>query len=240
MAEPVARPLDRDWVPIATALNAPAVPAGAPAPPLDAVSFADGFPLLIVSHESIEQLNARMAAAAEGGDGTARGWDAGSAMGRFRPNITIRGVGAPLPPHAEDRMKRLAIVAGHSSVDGGAMWLQGVKRCSRCIVTTTDQTTGVQGGRAAQPLAMLRTYRQSGSGSEAGVFMGMVRSAPAARYPNDRLLPLPPPLPLTVFTCDRTWCWSRRAGGGASRWGTRFTSPSGLTSGPSERRRLKR
>jgi hypothetical protein len=50
--------------------------------------------------------------------------------------------------------------------------LRHVKRCARCLVTTTDQETGARGsGDAAlrEPLATLRTFRASASGD---VFFG--------------------------------------------------------------------
>ena len=57
--------------------------------------------------------------------------------------------------------------------------LRGVKRCSRCQVTTTDQLTGErgegggEGGAAAEPLATLAAFRASKRGAAEGVFFGM-------------------------------------------------------------------
>jgi uncharacterized protein YcbX len=82
-------------------------------------------------------------------------------MARFRPNIVVRG--APRP-FAEDCWRRLFI---------GPVAMRGVKRCSRCRVTTTDQDTGAAPafGTDAEPLTTMRTFRADAKGS---VFFGMV------------------------------------------------------------------
>ena len=64
-------------------------------------------------------------------------------MERFRPNLVIEG----LPPFAEDRIATIQI---------GPVTLRLVKPCTRCIVPSTDQRTGVRG---FDPLPVLRTFR---------------------------------------------------------------------------------
>jgi uncharacterized protein len=103
----------------------------------DVVSFADGYPLLLTSTGSLAEL---------------RSWltDVGDApvpMNRFRPNAVVSG----FEPWAEDRWHRVRI---------GAVTFRVAKPCGRCVVTTTDQFTGVRG---KQPLAMLAKRRRFGS-----------------------------------------------------------------------------
>lgn len=102
--------------------------AGAtPAP----VSFADAFPMLMISRASLEELNRRLPSPIP--------------MNRFRPNVVIEGVAA----HAEDAMTVFRF---------GAVALRGVKLCTRCSTTTTDQQTGAR-HPDQEPLRTLRTYR---------------------------------------------------------------------------------
>jgi hypothetical protein len=92
--------------------------------------FSDGYPLLVISEESLEDLNSRL--------------DAALPMNRFRPNIVMRGLG----PHGEDDVRVL-------SGDGFEIHL--VKPCVRCSITTTEQTTAAVG---KEPLRALATYRR--------------------------------------------------------------------------------
>jgi uncharacterized protein YcbX len=95
----------------------------------DIVSFADGYPFLLISEASLEDLNARMGAPIT--------------MQRFRPNIVITGT----EPYAED---------GYSEVWLGPISFRGVKRCERCVITTIDPLTGESG---REPLRTLAKYR---------------------------------------------------------------------------------
>jgi uncharacterized protein YcbX len=99
--------------------------------PLDQVSFADGYPLLLISEESLADLNARL--------------EQPLPMHRFRPNVVVRG--AP-HPYAEDDWGDLCI---------GDVPLSGVKTCARCVIPNTDQLTAE---RADEPLATLTRYRR--------------------------------------------------------------------------------
>ena len=98
--------------------------------PGDIVSFADGYPLLLISEASLEELNRRL--------------DEPLEMRRFRPNLVISGCA----PHAEDGFATLSI---------GRIGFRGVKRCDRCVVTTIDPDTGEKG---KEPLRTLAQYRQ--------------------------------------------------------------------------------
>jgi uncharacterized protein YcbX len=96
--------------------------------------FADGFPVLVISRASLEDLNARLAI---------KGVKP-LPMERFRPNLVIEGVGA----FDEDRMHEMR-------VDG--VTLRMVKPCTRCAITTTDQQRGELDG--VEPLRTLKEFR---------------------------------------------------------------------------------
>ncbi|HLG53490.1 MAG TPA: MOSC N-terminal beta barrel domain-containing protein [Steroidobacteraceae bacterium] len=95
------------------------------------VSFTDGYPVLLISRASLAELNRRLPAPVP--------------MNRFRPSVVIEGVAA----HAEDSF---------ADFRAGGVVLRGVKLCTRCITTTTDQDDGSRDG-SNEPLATLRTYR---------------------------------------------------------------------------------
>ncbi len=99
------------------------------AQPGDKVSFADGFPFLLLSEASLEGLNRRLSLPVP--------------MDRFRPNIVVTGC----PAHAEDSWRQVRI----GNVDFGV-----AKPCARCVITTTNQETGE---RSPEPLRTLATYR---------------------------------------------------------------------------------
>jgi uncharacterized protein YcbX len=97
------------------------------------VSFADGFPFLLISEESLQDLNRRLADPLP--------------MNRFRPNLVVAGG----EPFGEDEWGRIEI---------GGVRLEVVKPCERCLVTTTDQATAERG---KEPLRTLATYRKVGN-----------------------------------------------------------------------------
>lgn len=104
--------------------------------PGDRVGFADAFPFLVISQASLDDLNQRLA---DKGHETLP-------MNRFRPNLVVAGT----EPFAEDTWGRVRI---------GAIGFRVVKPCARCVITTTDQATGVVG---REPLRTLATYRRVG------------------------------------------------------------------------------
>jgi len=93
------------------------------------VSFADGFPLLLISQGSLDDLNARL--------------EETIGMERFRPNLVVSGVEA----FTEDTWRRIRI---------GSIEFDIVKPCARCVLTTVEQNTGVKG---KEPMRTLKTYR---------------------------------------------------------------------------------
>jgi hypothetical protein len=113
-------------------------------------SLSDGFPYLIASLASLDDLNARL--------------DVPVPMDRFRPNLVIAGG----RPYQEDDWRAITI---------GAARFHLVKPCARCVIVTTDQRTGARG---TEPLRTLASYRSKGNkvlfGMNAvGDVTGMVR-----------------------------------------------------------------
>lgn len=99
--------------------------------------FADGFPFLLTSEESLDHLNGVIA----GGPRIT--------MDRFRPNIVVSGCAEAF----EEETWRVFRI--------GNVTLYGMKRCGRCIVTTTDQESGERMGK--EPLRALAGYRRFGN-----------------------------------------------------------------------------
>ena len=102
--------------------------------PGERTGFADGFPLLLISEASLDDLNSRLVEPLS--------------MQRFRPNIVISGCSA----YAEDEWRDIRINNIPHAV---------VKPCSRCVMTTVDQETGVKAGM--EPLQTLTKYRRQGN-----------------------------------------------------------------------------
>jgi uncharacterized protein YcbX len=100
----------------------------------DVMAFVDGFPFLATSEASLLDVNRRIREA--GGSAIS--------MDRFRPNLVLEGC----EPFAEDHWKRIRI---------GDVVLRSAGPCARCIITTTDQLTGIRG---KEPLLTLAGYRR--------------------------------------------------------------------------------
>jgi uncharacterized protein YcbX len=105
--------------------------------PGDRVSFADGYPILVTNTASLAAL----------GDWLVEAGDEPVPMTRFRPNIVVDGAA----PWAEDDW-----LGGRLQI--GDVRMRAVKPCDRCVVTTIDQETAVQG---RQPLRVLGQHRRS-------------------------------------------------------------------------------
>jgi uncharacterized protein YcbX len=104
--------------------------------PGDVVSFADGFPLLLVTAAALDVLNGKLARPLP--------------MLRFRPNLVVAGTAA----HAEDDWRRIRI---------GAIEFDVVKPCIRCVLTTVDFERG-DFDPDGEPLRTLLTYRRGADG----------------------------------------------------------------------------
>lgn len=94
------------------------------------VSFADGYPLMLLGEASLSDLNARL--------------ESPVPMDRFRPNLIVSSV----PAYAED---------GWTKVRIGSATFHGVKPCDRCGLITVNQETGEAAG--PEPLRTLAAYR---------------------------------------------------------------------------------
>jgi uncharacterized protein len=92
-------------------------------------AFADQYPLLVVSQESLDDLDQRLSEPLP--------------LNRFRPSIVLAGLG----PYGEDTVSTLRI---------GEVEIEMIAPCGRCVMTTIDQQTGVRSG---EPLRTLATYR---------------------------------------------------------------------------------
>ena len=101
------------------------------------VSFADGFPLLVVNEASVDQVSTWVGRTMD--------------VRRFRPGIVIGGVGRAF---AEDLWRGLAI---------GELGLDLVKPCGRCVMTTVDPDKGLKEADG-EPLATLKRYRPGPEG----------------------------------------------------------------------------
>ncbi|GAB4023398.1 MOSC domain-containing protein [Spirosoma koreense] len=99
-------------------------------PANDVVSFADGYPYLLIGQASLDDLNQRAAQPLS--------------MQRFRPNIVVGGS----TPYDEDAWAEFRM---------GNLDFYGVKPCARCVLTTIDPKTALPG---KEPLKTLATYRQ--------------------------------------------------------------------------------
>jgi hypothetical protein len=95
--------------------------------------FSDGYPMLLISQASLDDLNDRLAEAGR----------EKLPMNRFRPNVVIAEVG----PYEEDYLE---------SLTAGEMVLKPVKPCPRCPMPSIEQATGEFG---PDPLDILSQYR---------------------------------------------------------------------------------
>lgn len=124
-------------------------PDDAPASLGTEVGFADGYPMLLCSSQSLGDLNARLPP----GEGPLP-------MNRFRPNIVVDADA----PWSEDAWRRFVIrppPGGDRSRDPAGIPMWGVKRCARCKVPSIDQATGVAHPNVMkpEPLTTMRRFR---------------------------------------------------------------------------------
>ncbi|MDF2181127.1 hybrid-cluster NAD(P)-dependent oxidoreductase [Neptuniibacter sp. CAU 1671] len=104
--------------------------------PDKSVAFADGYPLLVISQASLDDLNRRSSTPLK--------------MANFRPNLVIKNTS----PFAEDSWKRIRI---------GEVEFEVVKPCSRCVMTTYDPQTATA-LPTAEPLKTLLNFRRGQDG----------------------------------------------------------------------------
>ncbi len=95
--------------------------------------FSDGYPMLVTSTASLDDLNQKLVAAGR----------QAIPMNRFRPNLVIDGIEAFEEDYAE-------------SFQLGEVVLKPVKPCPRCPMPSIDQATGEFG---PDPLDIMQSYR---------------------------------------------------------------------------------
>lgn len=98
------------------------------------IAFADGYPALLISLESLSELNRRL--------------ETPVPMNRYRPNIVVRDC----RPFEEDTWQTL---------EGSDLRLEVVKPCDRCKITTIDQSRLKM---SKEPLRTLATFRKTPRG----------------------------------------------------------------------------
>ena len=103
------------------------------AQPGERTAFSDGFPFLLISQASLDDLNQRLGVPIS--------------MARFRPNLVVTGCEA----FAEDKWKKIRI---------GEINFRVVKPCSRCIIPNIDIETAQRG---VEPARTLASYRKRGN-----------------------------------------------------------------------------
>lgn len=104
------------------------------------LAFADGYPLLLISQASLNDLNTRCPTVIS--------------MSQFRPNLVVDNCEA----FAEDTWSHIRI---------GEVEFKLSKPCSRCIFTTINPDTAEK-HPLQEPLASLKAYRQAGEGDLKG------------------------------------------------------------------------
>ena len=109
----------------------------------DIVSFADGYPFLIIGEASLAELNNKIGEKNTSSDPLS----INMSMRRFRTNFVFSGG----QPFEEDVFTHFKI---------GDVDFAGLKPCARCVLTTRDPDTGVKG---TEPLETLAKFRQIGT-----------------------------------------------------------------------------
>ncbi|MGH7594020.1 MAG: MOSC domain-containing protein [Gemmatimonadales bacterium] len=94
-------------------------------------AFTDGYPIMAVVQESLDDLNTRLSDPVP--------------MERFRPSIVVSGAAA----WSEDNW---------TTIEFGSLRCDVVKPCARCVVTATDQVSGARHPRQ-EPLRTLAGFR---------------------------------------------------------------------------------
>jgi len=168
----LCRPLSSSYLPFGSSWIGPCLISAH-----NSVSFADGYPVLLASEATLRDLNHRIitrAAMQKTEDRNEKDPFIGleHPMTRFRPNIVVDGEN--LVAWEEDSWVIFAIRPSNVCLRQPLL-LRGLKRCARCMVTTTDQQTGLRGTgdcEAREPLATLSTFRQSVS-VNGGIMFGI-------------------------------------------------------------------
>ncbi|GAA4371017.1 MOSC domain-containing protein [Hymenobacter saemangeumensis] len=97
------------------------------------LSFADGYPFLLIGESALAELNSRLPSPVP--------------MNRFRPNLVFGGGAA----YDDDSWDSIRI---------GELPFRVVRGCGRCVLTTIDQQTAIKNSNG-EPLRTLATYRKA-------------------------------------------------------------------------------
>jgi uncharacterized protein len=100
-------------------------------------AFSDGYPILVASSASLDELNRRLGASGQGA----------VTMARFRPNLVLDGLDA----HGEDHLDEIWF-----ATDEGPIGLKLVKPCARCSIPDVEPATGEPGHAVGDALAAYR------------------------------------------------------------------------------------
>jgi uncharacterized protein YcbX len=100
-------------------------------------AFSDGYPILVTSTASLDEVNRRLVASGH----------AAVTMARFRPNLVLSGLDA----HGEDHIDEIALDAAD-----GPVRLKLVKPCTRCSIPDIDPLTALPGHAVGDVLAAYR------------------------------------------------------------------------------------
>jgi uncharacterized protein len=100
--------------------------------------FSDGYPVLVLSQASLDELNTRLKAQGHESVG----------IERFRPNIVLSGLEA----HDEDRCDQLRL-----QTEQGEVILALIKPCPRCPIPNVNPITALSSPEVGE---LLQTYRQ--------------------------------------------------------------------------------
>ncbi len=105
----------------------------------ETVSYADGYPLLLTTEESLNQFNQWLGESIT--------------MNRFRPNLVISGS----PPFAEDKWKSIRV---------GEIEIAVAKPCARCMIPSLDPESLEENPKVLTTLAI---HRKQGKGVNFGL-----------------------------------------------------------------------
>ena len=104
-------------------------------------AFSDGFPILVTSTASLDEMNRRLRLAGQ----------PDITLARFRPNLVLDGLDA----HGEDHLDEIAFRTSQ-----GDIRLKLVKPCTRCSIPDVDPLTAAPGHAVGDVLASYRADRR--------------------------------------------------------------------------------
>jgi len=138
------------------------------APPGNEIAFPDGFPFLLTTQKSLDELNSKI--------------DRAIGMERFRTNFCIGG--GPDTPWQEDNWRRVKL--------GSRAVFDVLKPCTRCKIPSIDPNSGEEGQEPQRILSQLRKGEIIGynnpSSFRQSVFFGVNMTMCAQNDNNDTVV----------------------------------------------------